>query len=294
MISHFHYDPVWWNTQAAYTSVWSEDPPGRCRQTNGFESGARASRDGPPRAGVQVRAGRGRLPQAVLGHPPRGPRRPAPVHRRRPRRGDGRRLQRAQHQPDQPRDDDPKLRARHGFSARHPRRRPAHRVATGCLRPRPAISGDGRRCRADVQLVGPRPAPPVGSDAGPGRPPAHAVLQRVRVDRAVGTRAADPLHACALLGGVVDGLVGDAGRGRAGDLRVVRDAEDGRADPQCAAAGRHRLHAAEQVGHRHPPRLERALHLAAVRVRAASRVLRRRTRRTRCPWGRGRRRRPGT
>ena len=21
MISHFHYDPVWWNTQAAYTSV---------------------------------------------------------------------------------------------------------------------------------------------------------------------------------------------------------------------------------------------------------------------------------
>ncbi|BBY80056.1 alpha-mannosidase [Mycolicibacterium pulveris] len=37
MISHFHYDPVWWNTQAAYTSVWSEDPPGRARQTNGFE-----------------------------------------------------------------------------------------------------------------------------------------------------------------------------------------------------------------------------------------------------------------
>lgn len=35
MISHFHYDPVWWNTQGAYTSVWSEDPPGR--QTNSFE-----------------------------------------------------------------------------------------------------------------------------------------------------------------------------------------------------------------------------------------------------------------
>jgi alpha-mannosidase len=35
MISHFHYDPVWWNTQAAYTSVWSEAPPGR--QTNGFD-----------------------------------------------------------------------------------------------------------------------------------------------------------------------------------------------------------------------------------------------------------------
>jgi alpha-mannosidase len=37
MISHFHYDPVWWNTQAAYTSVWTEEPPGRARQTNGFE-----------------------------------------------------------------------------------------------------------------------------------------------------------------------------------------------------------------------------------------------------------------
>lgn len=37
MISHFHYDPVWWNTQAAYTSVWTEDPPGACRQTNGFD-----------------------------------------------------------------------------------------------------------------------------------------------------------------------------------------------------------------------------------------------------------------
>jgi alpha-mannosidase len=37
MISHFHYDPVWWNTQGAYTSVWRDDPPGRCRQSNGFE-----------------------------------------------------------------------------------------------------------------------------------------------------------------------------------------------------------------------------------------------------------------
>ncbi|HXL62289.1 MAG TPA: hypothetical protein VN959_16715, partial [Mycobacterium sp.] len=33
MISHFHYDPVWWNTQAGYTSIWTADPPDR--QTNG-------------------------------------------------------------------------------------------------------------------------------------------------------------------------------------------------------------------------------------------------------------------
>lgn len=37
LVSHFHYDPVWWNTQAAYTSEWTEDPPGAARQTNGFE-----------------------------------------------------------------------------------------------------------------------------------------------------------------------------------------------------------------------------------------------------------------
>ena len=36
MISHFHYDPVWWNTQGAYTSVWTEDPPGAAKQNNAF------------------------------------------------------------------------------------------------------------------------------------------------------------------------------------------------------------------------------------------------------------------
>lgn len=36
MISHFHYDPVWWNTQGAYTSLWTEDPPGQCKQNNAF------------------------------------------------------------------------------------------------------------------------------------------------------------------------------------------------------------------------------------------------------------------
>ncbi|WP_322857911.1 NEW3 domain-containing protein [Mycobacterium shigaense] len=36
MVSHFHYDPVWWNTQGAYTSEWHEVPEGRARQTNGF------------------------------------------------------------------------------------------------------------------------------------------------------------------------------------------------------------------------------------------------------------------
>jgi alpha-mannosidase len=41
MISHFHYDPVWWNTQAAYTVAWDElDFPGSprgARQLAGFD-----------------------------------------------------------------------------------------------------------------------------------------------------------------------------------------------------------------------------------------------------------------
>ena len=82
-----------------------------------FRAGPRASGDGPPRTRVQIRARRSRLPQAVLGHPPRGPRRPAPADRRGPGGDHGRHLQRAQHQPHQPGDDDPKPGARHRFSA---------------------------------------------------------------------------------------------------------------------------------------------------------------------------------
>ncbi|WP_291411536.1 NEW3 domain-containing protein [Actinophytocola sp.] len=41
MVSHFHYDPVWWNTQAAYTIAWDElDFPGShrgARQLAGFD-----------------------------------------------------------------------------------------------------------------------------------------------------------------------------------------------------------------------------------------------------------------
>src|SRR6266498_6080837 len=41
MVSHFHYDPVWWNTQAAYTVAWDRlDFPGSprgARQMAGFD-----------------------------------------------------------------------------------------------------------------------------------------------------------------------------------------------------------------------------------------------------------------
>ena len=36
MISHFHYDPVWWTTQSAYTSSW-QAPPGPARQAHSFD-----------------------------------------------------------------------------------------------------------------------------------------------------------------------------------------------------------------------------------------------------------------
>ena len=37
MVSHFHYDPVWWNTQGAYTETWdvADDPA-----TSGLPAGS--------------------------------------------------------------------------------------------------------------------------------------------------------------------------------------------------------------------------------------------------------------
>ncbi|MEU6371822.1 glycoside hydrolase [Streptomyces sp. NPDC046909] len=40
MVSHFHYDPVWWNTQAAYTETWdvADDPAGSGLPARTFDS----------------------------------------------------------------------------------------------------------------------------------------------------------------------------------------------------------------------------------------------------------------
>ena len=73
----------------------------------------------------------------------------------------------------------------------------------------------------------------------------------------------------------------DLDGGRAGRLRAVPPAGAGRGDPERPAAGRRRPRHPVPVGHRHPPGLERALRLAAVRHRAAARVLRRGPRRGR-------------
>ena len=190
----------------------------------------RPSRNGAARARIQVRARRGRLPQAVLGHPPRGPHRPAPADRRGPCGDHGRNVQRAEHQPDPPGNGHPELRARHRLSARRHGRVTGHRLAARRVRPRPAVPRHGRRRRTDVEFLGARAASPVGADGRRRRPRAHAVRQRIRVDGAVGPRTADALHARPLRGGVVDGLVGVARGGREADVRPVRWAEKGGAD----------------------------------------------------------------
>ena len=39
MVSHFHYDPVWWNTQAAYTSEWDLWTPTAPRERTSTHNG---------------------------------------------------------------------------------------------------------------------------------------------------------------------------------------------------------------------------------------------------------------
>ena len=118
MISHFHYDPVWWNTQAAYTSVWAEDPPGRCKQNNAFALVAahlEMARRDPVYKFVLAEVDY--LKPYFDAHPQDRAELFEPA-RRRARRDHGRHLQRAQHQPDRRGDGDPELRARHRIPAR--------------------------------------------------------------------------------------------------------------------------------------------------------------------------------
>ncbi len=148
MISHFHYDPVWWNTQAAYTSVWTEDPPGQCRQTNGFDlvhAHLEMARREPEYKFVLAEVDY----LAVLGCPSRGPGRSAPVHRAGARRDHGRHLQRTQHQPHQPETAIRNFVSGMGFQRDVLGADPATAVAARRVRARSAVSG----MAADVGLT---------------------------------------------------------------------------------------------------------------------------------------------
>lgn len=231
------------------------EPAGRVPANQRRQPGARPPGLGPGPPRVQIRPGRSRLPQAVLGHPPGRPRRAAPADRPRPSRGGGRHLQRTVDQPHRRRDDDSESGGGHRFSARHPGCRSRDGLAARRVRPRPAISRAGGRRRAELQRLGARTVSPVGADGGRRRSAPHAVRIRVRMDCAVGAWPADALHARALRRRLVDGRQCVVGRRRGRGLRTVHRAEEGRRHPQRAAAGGHRLHPAQPVDHRNPPGL---------------------------------------
>ena len=71
MVSHFHYDPVWWNTQGAlHQQRGTEDPPGRCRQKNNAFALVAAPEMARRETVYKLRPRRGRLPEAVFRHHP--------------------------------------------------------------------------------------------------------------------------------------------------------------------------------------------------------------------------------
>ena len=226
MISHFHYDPVWWNTQAAYTATW-DDLPGQAQQfrqdfqQTGFalvDAHLEAARRDPDYKFVLAEVD---YLKPYWDARPRAARLSCAACWPKGASGDhGRHLQRAEHEPDHDRDDDPQLRPRRRFPAWRARRRPAHRLAARRLRPRPAVPGSRRRGGPDLVVVGARSTPPMGADAVAtasrrrlGRSVGDAVPGRVRVDLAVRQGRAHALHAGALLGRLADRLQAHPRRG---------------------------------------------------------------------------------
>ena len=200
MVSHFHYDPVWWNTQGQFTearlSLPDEDgtlPDVR----SAFELVGRTwTRPGrtPTTSSCWPRS----TTSSRTSTPSRRTGRPAAADGRRPGGDRRRQLQRAEHQPDQRRSHHPQRRLRHRVPAGRVRRRPAQRVDAGRVRARSGLSGPDGGGRPDLLGVGARAVPPVGPVRGRGRRPADAVRHRVRVDLAGRPRAAHRLHGAPL------------------------------------------------------------------------------------------------
>ncbi len=269
MISHFHYDPVWWNTQAAYTSVWSEDPPGRCRQTNGFDlvrAHLEMARREPEYKFVLAEVDY--LKPFWDTHP---------EDRADLRRfiADGRvEIMGGTYNEPNTNLTSPETTIRNfvhgiGFQRDILGADPATAWQLDAFGHDPQFPG----MAADAGLTssswarGPHHQwGPMAGDGDPERMQFSSEFEWIAPSGRGLLTHYMPAHYAA---GLVDGFGGDAGGGRGRDVRTVRVAEEGGADAQCAAAGRHRLHAAEQVGHRDPPRLECALHVAEVRVRVA-------------------------
>ena len=74
MVSHFHYDPVWWNTQGQFTEsrlLLPDEDGSAAGGADRVRAGPAAPGRGPAGPGLQVRAGRDRLPQAATSTPTR-------------------------------------------------------------------------------------------------------------------------------------------------------------------------------------------------------------------------------
>ena len=135
-----------------------------------------------------------------------------------------------------------------------------------------------------------------------GRRPADAVRHRVRVDLPGRPGAAHRVHGAPLRRGLAAAHAAGPGGRRTRGVRAVPRAGAGRDHAQRAAAGRLGPRHPGPLGDRHPPGLEPALRVAPVHHRGAARLLRRRPgrslrvrsgsrRRVRAP---GSPRRPGT
>ena len=172
---------------------------------------------------------------------------------------------------------------------------PRHRLAARRVRPRPAVPGHGRRRRADVQFVGARSAPPVGTDAERRATPSACSSPASSSGsrrRAAGCSPTTCPRTTRPAGGWIRRR--RSKRPRPATYELFSSLKK-------VALTRNVL---LPVGTDYTPpnkwvtEIHRdwndALHLAAVRVRAAARVLRLGARRTRRTRGRGRRRRPAT
>ena len=118
MVSHFHYDPVWWGTQGQFTEsrLLLPDADGEFPDVRtAFELVLLHLNKAREDADDKFVLAEHRLPQAALRRLPGGLRRSAAVHGRRPDRDRRRQLQRAEHQPHRGRADDPQRRLRLGF-----------------------------------------------------------------------------------------------------------------------------------------------------------------------------------
>ena len=216
-------------------------PAGRGRQAAGRQERVRAGRRAPGQgqAGhrLQVRAGRDRLPQAVLRRLPAGPRGPAAADGRGPGGDRRRQLQRAEHQPDLRRGHHPQRRVRHRVPAGRVRRRPAQRVDARRVRPRPGLPGPDGGGRADLLGVGARAVPPVGPVRRRGRRPADAVQHRVRVDLPGRRRPAHRVHGAPLRRGLAAALAAGPGR-RPNSRRTGSSAGWRRSRPRATSCSR--------------------------------------------------------